>query len=242
MLDEEYERALIALGLEPVEAQVYLEMVRKGPRTVGLLAPATGLSRTKAYSVLDGMVARGTAVLVTHRPRTYTAVDPRALLQRRMEALGSAKQTIEEGLVPLYREQEDRGNVSLMGTAVLQRTEEMLQRARRDIVFVAGFVPKEAVARMTGLIDEVRERGVRVRTVVSDALVDSTLLARLRAVTELRVRRTPNAGMLIVDDEEVLIGTNAEGGSDIKGLWSRDRELIKLQRMLFEDIYERGVA
>jgi len=242
MLEKEYERALVALGLEPIEARVYMELVRKGPRTVGLLAPATGLSRTKAYSVLDGMVAKGTAVLVTHRPRTYTAVDPEKLLRRKMDDLGSAKAVIDGGLVPLYREQGDRGDVSLMGGAVIQRTEEMLRRARRDIVFVVGFVPKEAVARMTGLIDEVRERGVRVRTVVSDVLVDSVLLAKLKNLTELRVRRMPNAGMLIVDDEEVLIGSNDEEGSSIKGLWSRDRELIKLQRMLFEDIYERGVT
>lgn len=236
------ERALVAIGLDAVEARVYSALIESGPSTVGRLAPSTGLSRTKAYSVLDGMVAKGMAVLVSERPLTYAAVDPEALLRHRMDNLGTAKAIIEQELVPLYRRVEDHSSINLTGTAVIGRVEEMLGRAKREIVFVVGFVPKETVVRLTGLFDEVRQRGVNIRTVVSEALVDSALLARLRSLTELRVRKMPNAGMLIVDDEEVLIGSKDEDGSTLRGLWSRDIELIKLQRMLFEEIYEQGVA
>lgn len=241
------ERALLSLGLEAEEARLYRLMVINGPGTVAKLAPAAGLSRTKVYSVLDGMVAKGHAVLFTDQPRTYAAINPEELIERRMDDLGSARAVIETELSPLYDYGDRPGSMSLRGRAALRLTEDMLRRAKKDIVFVISFVPKGAVSGITALLDEVRSRGVRVRTVVSDAVVDSALQSRLRSMTELRVGKVPRAGMLIVDDKEVLIGSLEDGseqgtGDTIHGLWSRDRELIKLQMRLFEDIFEEGVA
>jgi sugar-specific transcriptional regulator TrmB len=246
-METEVERALLSLGLEAEEARLFRLLVTQGPCTVARLAPAAGLSRTKVYSVLDGMVAKGHAVLVADQPRTYGAIDPEVLIERRMVDLGSARAIIETELSPLYDDQDRSSSMSLRGRAALRLTEDMLRRAKRDIVFVISFVPKGAVSSITTLLDEVRARGVRVRTVVSDALIDSALLGRLRSLSELRVGKVPRAGMLIVDDEEVLIGSLDDGagpetGGIIHGLWSRDRELIKLQMRLFEDIYEEGVA
>ncbi len=246
-MEADVERALLSLGLEVEEARLYRLMVTRGPSTVATLAPLAGLSRTKVYSVLDGMVTKGYAVLVADQPRTYSAIDPELLIERRMDDLGSAREVIETELSPLYSELDRSSSMSLRGRAALRLTEDMLKRAKRDIVFVISFVPKGAVSGITALLDEVRSRGVRVRTVVSEALVDSALLTKLRSLTELRVGKVPKAGMLIVDDEEVLIGSLEDGngletGGTIHGLWSRDRELIKLQMRLFEDIYEEGVA
>ena len=145
--------------------------------------------------------------------------------------------------------------MSLCGNAVFRHAEEMVQRAKREIVIVATFFPQELTSRLATLIDEVHSRGVKVRTIVSDALEESSSLRRLKDLADVRVRRVPNAGMLIIDNEEVLIGSLDEVGNDwtsegarpdgvarLNGLWSRDVELVKLQRMLFEDIYRDGVA
>jgi sugar-specific transcriptional regulator TrmB len=244
--------ALLAIGMEMDEVRLYRVLVTQGPCTVGGLAASVDLSRTKAYSVLDGMVAKGYAELVNEHPRTYFALDPDILLARRIEDLGSAKEVIQNELSPLFEEQRAHGrNISLRGMAVLSRTEEMLKRARREIVFVVSFVPAELNSRFAAVLDELHARGVKARTVVSDAVIDSVLVDKLRRFTDLRVRKVPNAGMLIVDDEEVLIGSltppDASSGGKVApyrlhGLWSRDSELIKLQRMLFEDIYRGGVA
>lgn len=245
--------ALAALGLVPEEGRLYRLLVSSGPSTVGALAPAAEMSRTKVYSVLDGMVAKGYAEQVTDRPRTYMAVDPERLVRRRIEDFGSAKEVIEAELQPLYHQERITSrHLSLRGTAVFSRAEEMLKRSKREIVFVVSFIPQGLVSRLTYVLDDLHSRGVRVRTVVSDAVEDSALLGRLRSLTEVRIRKVPNAGMLIVDDEEVLIGslsptpeTEEEGDREVgrlQGLWSRDAELIKLQRMLFEDIYNEGVT
>ena len=246
-MDEDVERALLSLGLEAEEARLFRLLVVRGPSTVAGLAPAAGLSRTKVYSVMDGMVSKGYADRVSDQPRTYSAIDPQVLVVRRMEELGTAREVIETHLSPLYDEVGRTGSISLRGRATLLLAEEMLGRAKRDIVFVISFVPRGAVSGITSLLGDVRSRGVRVRTVVSDALEDSALLARLRSLSDLRVGKVPRAGMLIVDDEEVLIGSLEDGrgvdtGGTVHGLWSRDRELVKLQMRLFEDIFEEGVV
>lgn len=252
MASSDLDTALQAMGMDAEEARLYTILVATGPNTVGSIAPAAGLSRTKAYSVLDRMVTKGYLELVADHPKTYSPTDPMELLRRRVEELGIARHVIEEEVLPILEQQGSRSrNLSLRGSAVFSRAEEMVKRAKREIVLVASFIPNEMTNRLANLLAELHSRGVKVRTVMSDAVSDSALLAKLRNLTDLRVRKVPNAGMLIVDDEEVLIGSMASphGSSDgrdpvarIHGLWSRDRELISLQRMLFEDIYGEGVA
>ena len=251
MVDGNVERALQAIGLADDEARMYGLLVARGESTVGALAPLAGLSRTKAYTLLDRMVAKGLAERVGDHPRTYMATDPELLLMLRMQDLGSARKLIETELVPLYsRHRGQARQITLLGTAVLRRAEEMLGRAKREIAIVTTFIPKEILHRLTGVMAELRARGVRIRTVVSDALIDAEVLAKLRSLTELRIRSVPNAGLIIVDDEEVLIGSLVdpeEGGSGhlgagaappvLTGLWSQNLELIKLHRLLFEDLY-----
>ncbi len=256
---DEVRRALGALGLSEEESRLYRLLVERGPSTVGALAPSAGLSRTKAYGVLDGMVERGLAALVGDRPRTYAAADPDTVLRRRSEDLGSAERVVRRRLVPQYRAQEGRARQStLRGMAVMRRAEEMLARAKHEIVLVATFLPHDLAVGLAGSLKDVRARGVRVRTVMTEALMEDRRLRALRGAVDLRVTATPRAGMLIVDDEEVLIGSLGEEGDDdegealdasdardgpharIRGIWSRDLELIKLQRLVFERLYSQG--
>jgi len=247
-------RALSALGLDETEARLYALLVERGPSTVGALAPAAGLSRTKAYGVLDGMVARGLATMATDRPRTYAAADPDRLVRRRSKDLGSASRVIRSKLVPLFDGRPPEvGQSSLQGIAVLRRAEEMLGRARTEIVLAAAFLPREAAARLAPALREVHARGVRVRTVMSRSLMEDGCIRRLGGVVDCRVTSGPRAGMLIIDDEEVLIGTlsrgSPRGGGEgrgarapdrLTGIWSRDAELVKLQRMAFDRMYSEG--
>lgn len=247
--------ALLAIGLSAEEASIYRLLVARGPSTVGALAPSAGLSRTKAYGVLDCMVASGYAEMVTQSPRTYAAIDPETILRSRQEDLGSASEVILRELKPVYRAQvANSQQVSLRGNAVFRRTEDMLKHAKREIVFVATFVPKELASKLGLVISEVCTRGVKVKTVVSEALAEEGLMGRLRDLVDLRVASVPNAGMLIVDDEEVLISSLPQGDlearngvdhgdySHVQALWSRDVELVKLHRLLFDRMFTQGVA
>jgi len=256
---DDVEQALGALGLGDEEARLYMLLVERGPGTVGALAPAAGLSRTKAYGVLDRMVARGLASLVGDRPRTYAAADPDTVLRRRSEDLGSAERIVRSRLVPQFRAQEGRARqTTLRGMAVLRQAEEMLGRAKHEIVLVATFLPQDLAVQLAMSLRDVRARGVRVRTLVTHALMRDRRLRALRGDVELRVTAARRAGMLIIDNEEVLIGSfGAEGDEEggeargalegqgvaqpgIRGIWSRDLELIKLQRLVFDRLYGQG--
>ena len=247
-------RALLAMGLDEKEARLYALLVERGPSTVGALAPAAGLSRTKAYGVLDGMVVQGLATMAADRPRTYAAADPDRLVRRRSHDLGTAARVIRSRLVPLFGGRvPEADQSSLLGIAVLRRAEEMLGRAKREIVLVATFLPREAASRLAPALREVHARGVRVRTVMSRSLMEDGRLRRLGGIMDCRITSGPRAGMLIIDDAEVLIGMLSEGcatdgraprggrtSDRLTGIWSRDTELVKLQRLVFDRLYSEG--
>jgi sugar-specific transcriptional regulator TrmB len=236
------------MGLHDAEARLYQLLVSKGPCTVGFISPLAGLSRTKAYSVLDRMVRDGYAILVTDRPRTYAAVHPKRLIERRTEDFGSATEVIRSELFPVYSTQNSSDmQMNLKGVAVLRRAEDMLRKAKREIIIVGSFLPREVGSRMTSTLKEMHARGVNIKTVVSEAIAEEGKLGFLKGLIDLRVTNVPNAGVLIVDDEEVLIGSMEEDAtgdaySRLRGIWSRDLELVKLQRMLFDRLYSQGAV
>src|SRR4030042_1887800 len=87
--------------------------------------------------------------------------------------LGEDEARLYRLLVARFRAQEGRARQStLRGMAVMRRAEEMLARAKHEIVLVATFLPHDLAVPLAASLRDVRARGVRVRTVVTQTLMD----------------------------------------------------------------------
>ncbi len=71
---------LTPFGFTPTESSVYLELSRLGPSSGYAVAKATSLARANAYQSLNGLVAKGAAVVQPGQPQRYRALEPEALL------------------------------------------------------------------------------------------------------------------------------------------------------------------
>jgi len=77
--------SLTRLGLTGYEARAYLALTRRGVATGAELARLAGLPRQRIYDVLEGLVARGFAIIRAGRPLRYTAVAPAEAIERLLE-------------------------------------------------------------------------------------------------------------------------------------------------------------
>jgi len=78
---------LTPFGFTPTESHAYGTLLEMGPSSGYAVARSLSIARANAYQALDGLVAKGAAVLVADdTPRRYRAIQPRTLFARIVDA------------------------------------------------------------------------------------------------------------------------------------------------------------
>jgi sugar-specific transcriptional regulator TrmB len=95
--------ALERLGLSPGEAKVYRALLSLESASVGPIAHASGVSRSKIYEVLEKLAAKGLAnPVIAGKQRLYRASGPNSLLgllEKRKDELSREEQEVKK-LIP----------------------------------------------------------------------------------------------------------------------------------------------
>lgn len=82
---------LSAFGFTSTESRAYGALLVRGPSTGYAIARELSVARANAYQALEGLIAKGAALLQQENPRKYRAVPPATLLallgQRHAQAL-----------------------------------------------------------------------------------------------------------------------------------------------------------
>lgn len=107
------------IGLPGHLAPIYLEIVRLGEATAGMLIEKTGIHRELVYRSLNALVEEGLAQTYTKRHRAYyTAADPSVLTQR-IESKRALAESAERYLSSIRGQRENSVEVH-MGIGGLQ--------------------------------------------------------------------------------------------------------------------------
>lgn len=92
---DEIRRHLTDLGLEELEAEIYLALLRNGPSKAGSVIGLTDASRGTVYRVLKDLVDRGIVEKELSQPARYRAVDPEQLFDASLESVARQMRYIE---------------------------------------------------------------------------------------------------------------------------------------------------
>jgi len=71
---------LTPFGFTPTETASYSVLLDRGPSSGYAVAKALSIARANAYQALDGLVAKGAAVVGGESPRVYRATSPESVL------------------------------------------------------------------------------------------------------------------------------------------------------------------
>lgn len=90
---------LTPFGFTPTESLAYRTLLELGPSSGYAVARALSIARANAYQALDGLVAKGTAVLAGDgSPRRYRAIQPRTVFTRIVDAETRKLDALEQQL------------------------------------------------------------------------------------------------------------------------------------------------
>ena len=89
---------LTPFGFTPTESRVYQVLLEGGPGTGYSIAQAAGLARANTYGALEGLVAKGAAMVEGDRPKRYRPESPGALMARITNRHGQELERLNEAL------------------------------------------------------------------------------------------------------------------------------------------------
>jgi hypothetical protein len=124
---------LTPFGFTPTESGAYEALLDLGPASGYGVAKVLSIARANAYQALDGLVAKGAAVLLDESPKRYRALQPQAMLAHLTDEAAAKLDHLETQVASLPLE----GAAALVP---LKGIRAVLDTATRSAVLIEGSV------------------------------------------------------------------------------------------------------
>lgn len=219
---------LVALGFTPLEAEVYVFLLREAPATGYRVAQGIGRTVANTYKALESLERRGAAMADAGDPRLYRAAPPVELLRAMERAFLQRRARAEEVLGQLGGGPMDDGVYQLSTPAqVFERCRAALVRARH--VALLDIFPTP-LAELRDAVAGAVARGVRVGLLVYEPteLEGATVVLNHQAAV-VRGRWARQWANVAVDAaEQVHAVLTHDGASVLHATWSASAFLAHL--------------
>jgi len=221
---------LTPFGFTPTESNTYTALLELGPSSGYAAARALSIARANAYQALDGLVAKGAAVLIdAATPKRYRAVQPRTLFAQIVSAQDRKIDELERAVLA-------RPAAAAAPHLQIRGTRALLDVAVRAVVRAEGEVRcATAGARLDALAPAFRARAAAGR--------QTSLWATEPHVTDFPVSIGPvdperwrflgSADAILLTADGALAATL---GDDAEGTWSESALHIGLVSAAIEHI------
>ena len=209
---------LVPFGFTPTESMLYRELVTRGSTSAYALSKAVGVARANTYQALNGLVAKGAAVLIAQDPQVFRPIAPDALL-----ALITSRHA--QSLDRLEKEVHSIGRNGAPATTEFREGRSFGDLALRTAVraeVVTCMAPADTITTLTPiwrkrLADEAQTELWTIGAAPGDSSfniageVKSEAVARLFGIGSI---------VCLVTERRAIIGILEEG--NIRGFWSAD--------------------
>lgn len=233
--------ALVALGLTPLEAEVYTALVQASPSTGYRIAQRVGKPTANVYKALTSLAAKG-AVLVDHgRLRQCRAVPPEEFIGRRTRELNALAAEAVAQLRQPVEEADDHGVYTLRSVEQVGERLEAMLAAARDVVLIDAS-PEQLAARAGALAGAARRKVVVAAKAYAPIAIPGVTVHVDPRSASIRKRWETEWLHVVADGAETLLASLA-GGRVRYAVWTRNAYLnVVYHEALASEIILAGVA
>jgi HTH-type transcriptional regulator, sugar sensing transcriptional regulator len=239
--------ALHEMGLNAYEVDAYIALLEGGEMTAMEISQETKVPYSKMYEVLNSLKEKGWLKSGDSRPTKYFPVPP-------MEAARTTKLRLEdkyqrwenmvaETLQPLYEKRElvERPDMLILRgqQAVLNKIEEVLSKASKEIVIAAPEFAKAIITLADPLFNSIKKT-VTIKFMAAGTSKDWAFVKKFSGVNEVRLRDHMFGGGIIVDGKEALLFLGEDKPSLV--IWSNHVGLVGFAREYFEFLWDSSTT
>ena len=258
--DDEFTRRLISFGLSEKEAQLYLHLLKYGPKTPSPLAKSLKTYREDVHRTLAALIEKGMVRPSLDAPTTYTAVDVDTALETALKKRESELREMEEKKRELHellqQQQRFRPAEEVSTFKIIKSIKELvavgisLVNSAQEEWLVATPAFLTVVASLFGVNEAAHDfikRGGKVRVIVD---ISPQVIEPVREMIGIGedVRHIDRHGItFVVFDRKISISAiNAEVkrislNEPVSGLWTDDPAYAQYLTSTFEMLWRQSI-
>jgi sugar-specific transcriptional regulator TrmB len=257
--DDEFTRRLIEFGLSEKEAQLYLHLLKYGPKTPSPLAKSLQTYREDVHRTLTSLIEKGMVRPSLDSPTVYAAIDLDTALGSALQKQQSELREMEarkRELQELSQQQRFRPSDEVSTFKIIKSIKGLIAVAMplidpmQEEWLIAAPAYLTVVASLFGVNDAAYEfikRGGKVRAIVDISYQVIEPVREMIAIGE-EVRHIDQHGiMFVVFDRRISISAiNAEVkrislNEPVSGLWTDDPAYAQYLASTFEMVWGQSV-
>jgi len=232
------------------ETKIWLALLSKGIASAGEVASISGVPRSRAYDVLEGLEKKGFALIKIGKPVKYIGIKPNIILEKlkknvmkdagdRIESLSKIKETDEfSKLEELYKgsimpEKRENISASLKGKSnISNQIKEILENATKEIIVCTDAQDMNSKLKLfSQTFDRLKKSNIKIKAALSG---DDRLIAELSRKLDVKFKKiNVETKFFIVDKKEILfyVSKNPE---DESAIWLNSEFFSEAFASLFE--------
>ena len=235
---EEQVSALLAFGLTPLQARLYLGLLKSGPCHASQISSQVGIVRPEVYRVLRELSAMGLVRMTLGFPAIYSSLPPSEgllLLVQRLKdktlALEKKTKELTQSLkaVELSTEPSRQLLTLIIGeNNLLQKTNQMIENAREEYAGIWSELGLHDVVDgdIARKLRAAKNRGVRIRLIAEIGAHGQSVANYLTRYAEVRKSRNILFYMDIIDQKEMVFGPSFPVPGESRVLESREYNIF----------------
>jgi HTH-type transcriptional regulator, sugar sensing transcriptional regulator len=243
-INEDTRNALREMGLNAYEIDAYITLLEVGQMTAMDISQEAKVPYSKMYEVLNSLKEKGWIKSSETRPFKYYPVPP-------LEATRSTKlrledkylvweNTVTQTLQPLYEKRElvERPDMLILRgqQAVLNKIEEVLKKATKEIVIAAPEFAKPVIALAEPMLGSGLKKNVSIKLMAAGKKEDWLFIKKHSALNELRIRDHMFGGGIIADGKEAMLFLGEDKPTLV--IWSNHVGLVGFAREYFQFLWD----
>lgn len=237
--------------LNVYETKVWLALLSKGIASAGEIAEISGVPRSRAYDVLEGLEKRGFALEKLGKPVKYIGVKPNVILEKlknnvrknaeeKIVSLSNLKDTSEfEKLEEIYREginpiKREDVSAAINGRANISNfLKELLEQAKEEVIICSN--AQEIFSKINlfkGTVNGLKKSKVGVKMALSG---DEETIKKISSELKIDIKKiSVDSKFFIIDRKEILFYLSNTNMSKDSAIWLNSEFFSRGFASLFE--------
>ncbi len=235
MKTEDLEEILSGLGFVPLEAKIYLVLLRCGNQSAYQIAKEIEISRPSIYNALEHMVHKGFIEQIPNPTALYKAVDPEVLLKKLQNTYLACLENAERELEVYQSQNYNEQFANLQGKAIIvEKICSLIRHSQTEIYINTDMNLDLFKDELQAVV------GRKVRVVLFSFYKLKPMIEGIEVYTHGREMKghSPTRFMIVSDQEQILISDLRPNDNQWLATVTDNRLMVKIiSEHIHNDIY-----
>jgi sugar-specific transcriptional regulator TrmB len=239
-MDERLIHQLETLNFNPIEAKVYIELLKHKALNGSQIAKKINASRSSVYSALNQLYHRGVVFLIPGDTNMYKAENPEILIDKMKALFEDTTQSLKKGLLQLEQGENEKKYYNLSGTQnFINKVKTLLLQADKEVYMNSSI----DLQLFKNEFEALAQRGVRIIVFTFDKMDTDELPIELYThpianYNETQITKEELRLMLVIDLNTTLICSALDKNVEMTGTFTDNPLLVHIvSEHIHHDIY-----